>query len=75
VLARGYGLDADRADELIDVIEEERAHSIANIRAEIADGNASWIANWREAGGDDRATADGAWLAAHRGQLVMAVRG
>jgi hypothetical protein len=57
------------------VIREERAHSIANIRAEIADGNESWIANWRDAGGDERAAADDAWLAAHRGDLAMAVRG
>lgn len=75
VLARGYGLDPERAEELVDVLVEERAHSIANIRAEIAAGNESWVRNWAEAGGDERAAADDAWIAAHRAALIRAVRG
>jgi aminoglycoside phosphotransferase (APT) family kinase protein len=75
VLARGYGLEADRAEELVDILVEERAHSLANIRAEIAIGNESWIGNWAAAGGDERAAADDAWIAAHRGALIRAARG
>lgn len=75
VLARGYELEPERAEELIDVVVEERAHSAANVRAEIAAGNASWIRNWAAAGGDDRAAADDAWIAANRDALVRAARG
>ena len=73
VLARAYGLEPRRATELVDVIREERAHSHANIRAEIAAGNASWVGNWAAAGGDERAAADDAWLEAHRRELIRAV--
>ena len=75
VLARGYGLEPDRADELVGVVVEERAHSVANIRAEIAAGNELWIRNWVETGGDERAAADDAWIATHRGALSRAARG
>ena len=75
VLARGYGLEPDRAEELIDVVVEERAHSVANIRSEIAAGNPSWIRNWAEAGGDERAAADDAWIERQRPALVRSVRG
>ena len=72
VVARGYGLSRGRAEELVDVVVEERAHSVANIRAEIAAGNESWIGNWAAAGGDERAAADDAWIAAHRAALIRA---
>ena len=75
VLARGYGLEPGRAEELVDVLGEERAHSIANIRAEIAAGNESWIGNWAAAGGDERAAADDAWITAHRAALIRSVGG
>jgi hypothetical protein len=75
VLARGYGLAPERAEEFVDVLVEERAHSIANIRAEIAAGNASWIGNWAAAGGDERAAADDAWITANRDNLIRAARG
>jgi hypothetical protein len=75
LLARAYGLDPERAAELVDVVAEERVHSIANIRAEIAAGNASWIRNWAAAGGDERAAADDAWIAAHRAELIRAAGG
>ncbi len=75
VLARAYGLEPARAEDLIDVIIEERAHSTANIRAEIAAGNESWIRVWANAGGDERAAADDAWIARHRAALIMAARG
>ncbi|MEA2518675.1 MAG: hypothetical protein QOF49_755, partial [Chloroflexota bacterium] len=75
ILARGYGLDADQAEQLVGAVMEERAHSTANIRAEISAGNESWIRNWAAAGGDDRAAADDAWIAANRAALVRAARG
>lgn len=75
VLTRAYGLEHDRAEELVDVIIEERAHATANIRAEIAAGNDAAIRNWAGAGGDDRAAADDAWVARHRAALVRSARG
>jgi thiamine kinase-like enzyme len=75
VLTRGYELPGDRAKELVDVLVEERAHSIANIRAEIAAGNESWIRNWAAAGGDERAAGDDRWIAANRAALIAAAGG
>ncbi len=75
ILCRAYALEPERADELLDVIGEERAHARANIRAEIAAENDSWVRNWATAGGDARAAADDAWLVAHRGALVRAAQG
>jgi hypothetical protein len=75
VLARAYGLEPERAEELVDVVIQTRAQSIANIRTEIAGGNESWTANWAVAGGDDRAAADDAWIARHRSDLVRSARG
>lgn len=75
VVGRGYGLERGRAEELVDVLVEERAHSIANIRAEIAAGNELWIGNWAAAGGDERAAADDAWIQAHRSALIRAAGG
>ena len=72
VLARGYRLETERATELVDAIIEERAQSVANIRAEIAAGNVSWTDNWAAAGGDERSAADDAWIAANRAALVRA---
>ena len=73
VLARAYGVSPDRAEELVDVIVEERTHATANIRAQIAAGDSAWIDNWADAGGDPRAAADEAWIARHRGALIRAV--
>jgi aminoglycoside phosphotransferase (APT) family kinase protein len=75
VLARAYGLAPGSAAELVDIVIEERAQAIGNVRAEIAVGNASWIANWAAAGGDERATADDASIAANRSRLVVAAGG
>ena len=57
------------------MVIEERARSTANIQAEIASGDTSWIGNWAEAGGDERAAADDAWIARHRAALIRSVRG
>jgi aminoglycoside phosphotransferase (APT) family kinase protein len=75
VLTRAYGLEPERAEQLVDVVIQERAHATANIRAEIASGNTSWIRNWADAGGDARAAADDAWIARHRAALIRSARG
>jgi len=75
VLARAYGLEPERAEELVDLIVEERARATANIRAEIAGRNPAWIRDWAEAGRDERAAADDAWIARHRDALLRFVRG
>jgi aminoglycoside phosphotransferase (APT) family kinase protein len=75
VLAHAYGLEPDRAEELLDVVSEERARAAANIRAEIAAGNPAWIESWAAAGGDERAAADDVWIDARRADLITAIRG
>lgn len=75
VLARAYGLEPERAEEMVEVIIEERVQATANIRAQIAGGNESWIRNWADAGGDERAAADDAWIARHRAALIRSARG
>ena len=75
ILTRAYGLAPERAEEFLDVLVEERAHSAANIRSEIAAGNASWVRNWAAAGGDERAAEDDAWIVRNRAALVRAIRG
>ena len=75
ILARSYGLDPGRAGELVEVVTEERVHSIHNIRAEITAGNESWIRNWAAAGGDERAADDDRWIAQNRSALVRAASG
>ena len=75
ILARAYGLDPGRAEELVDIVSQERAQATANIRAEITRGDESWIRDWAVAGGDERAAADDAWIARHRAALIRAARG
>jgi hypothetical protein len=71
--ARAYGVPPEQADELVDIVFTERAHSMAHIRAEIAAGNPSWIEYWRD--GDERATRDDEWLEKERAALVAAILG
>jgi aminoglycoside phosphotransferase (APT) family kinase protein len=70
VLARAYGLEPERAEELVNVLIQTRSQSTANIRAQIANGDESWTGHWADAGGDDRAAADDAWIARHRAALI-----
>jgi len=74
VLARAYGLEPERAEELVGVVIEERAHSTANIRDQIAAGDVSWIRNWVASGGDDRAAADDAWITRNRAALIRSIQ-
>jgi hypothetical protein len=73
LLARAYGLDPARAEELLEVVDEEREHSLAHIRSEAAAGREPWSTWWSETDGERRAAADGAWLRAQRPALLTAL--
>jgi hypothetical protein len=73
-LARAYGVSDDDAVELVDVVFEERAQALANIRHEVANGDPVWIETWGDAGGESDAAIDDAWLAAQRHALIASVR-
>ena len=73
--ARAYGVEPDRATQLVDLIFAERQQALAHIRSEIAAGNHSWVDHWRESRGEERAQADDAWLEQHRDALVDAIGG
>jgi thiamine kinase-like enzyme len=74
-LVRVYGVDRDDASTLIDLVFMARQQSLAHIRGEIAAGNPTWVDNWRQTNGEQRAAADDAWLERHRNALVGAVTG
>ena len=72
---RAYGVEPDRATQLVDLIFAERQQALAHIRSEIAAGNHSWVDHWRESRGEERAQADDAWLEQYRDALVDAIGG
>jgi serine/threonine protein kinase len=72
-LARTYGVEPDRASELVELIFAERQQALAHIRSEIAAGNQTWVDHWHEAGGEERAKTDDAWLEQHRDAMVDAI--
>jgi hypothetical protein len=71
-LARAYGVGAADAAELVDVVFEERAQALRNIRREVEAGNPVWTEQWDD---DEQARAalDDAWLATQRDTLVAAI--
>jgi thiamine kinase-like enzyme len=73
LLATAYGVGADEAAELVDVIFAERAQSIGHVRDEIAGGNPVWSGFWQQTRGEERAAADDAWLAQHRLAMAEAI--
>ena len=73
LLAHAYGLTPDRAEELVDVIEEERRRHLRHIREEAAAGREPWATFWRDTEGDRRAAADDAWLREQRARLIAAI--
>ena len=73
LLARAYGVEPGRAEELVDVVAEERAHAIGHVRDEAAAGREPWASFWRSTDGERRAAADDAWLLRSRSALVAAV--
>jgi Ser/Thr protein kinase RdoA (MazF antagonist) len=74
LLARAYGLEPDRAAELVDVIVEERAQQIGHVRAEAEAGHEPWASHWAETDGERRTAADDAWLASNRDAMIDAIR-
>ena len=71
--ARAYGVEPDRAYELVELIFAERQQALAHIRSEIAAGNQTWVDHWHETGGEERAETDDAWLEQHRDAIVDAI--
>jgi hypothetical protein len=74
LLARAYGIEPERAEELVLVVEQERARQLAQVRGEAAAGTEPWATLWRDTDGEGRAAADDRWLAEQRGALVDAIR-
>lgn len=73
LLARSYGLDPARAEELVDLIFQERAQQLAHVREEAAAGREPWASHWAQSDGEARAAADDAWLRRNRAALVRSV--
>jgi len=73
LLARAYGLESERGEELVAVIEQERAQQIGHVRDQAGAGHEPWASHWAETDGESRAAADDAWLRANREALVRAV--
>jgi len=72
--AHAYGVDPNDAETLVDLVFTSRRQAVAHIRGEIAAGNPTWVDNWRDTNGEERAAADDAWLEEHREALIDAVR-
>ena len=70
LLAAAYGLAADRAEDLLDIVLEERAHSTQNILKQAAAGDPVWVAHVNEPGFAERTAADLDWLDAQRAALL-----
>jgi hypothetical protein len=71
--ARAYGVGPDDAVAMVDIVFEERAQAIANVRHEVELGNPIWIENWRDAGAEANAAIDDAWLAEQREALIASI--
>lgn len=74
LLTEAYGLAPDRAEELLDIVVEEKAHSTANVLAQAAAGDAVWSRHIAETGFTERMAADAEWLAAQRPALLASLR-
>ncbi len=62
LLAAAYGLAAEHAEELLDVVLEVKAHATANVRAQAAAGDQVWMQHIAETDFDARVDADTRWL-------------
>jgi Ser/Thr protein kinase RdoA (MazF antagonist) len=74
LLARAYGIEPERAEELVDVVAQERVQQLDHVREEAAAGAEPWATLWRETDGEARAAADELWLRAQRRALIDAMR-
>jgi hypothetical protein len=75
LLAHAYGVEPERAEELVDVVAQERAQQLRHVREAVAAGAQPWATFWRESHGEERAAADDRWLRAQRPALIDAIRG
>jgi len=73
LLAGAYGLARERAEELLDVVAEERARATTNVRAQAAAGDPVWSAHVADSDFDARMDADDRWLAEMRPALVASI--
>jgi hypothetical protein len=73
LLARSYGLEVGRGEELVAVIFQERAEHLAHVREEAATGQEPWATFWPETDGERRAAADDAWLRENREAVIRAI--
>jgi hypothetical protein len=74
LLAGAYGLAPDRAEELLDTVVEEKAHSTTNVLAQAAAGDPVWTRHIEETGFAERMAADEEWLATQRPALLASMR-
>jgi hypothetical protein len=73
LLSRAYGVEPERAEELVDVVEQERVQQLQHVRAEVAAGTEPWVSLWRDTDGEGRAAADDLWLRSQRRALIDAI--
>jgi Phosphotransferase enzyme family len=75
LLARAYGVDPGRAEELVDTVTQERAQQLGHVRDLAGAGAEPWATFWRDSEGETRAAADDRWLTERRRALIEAIRG
>jgi aminoglycoside phosphotransferase (APT) family kinase protein len=75
LLASAYGVDPERAEELLDVVAQEPVQQLGHVREQAAAGAEPWATFWRESDGEDRAAADDLWLRRQRPALIDAIQG
>jgi hypothetical protein len=73
LLAAAYGLTADRAEELLDVVVEVKGQATANVRAQAAAGDRVWLEHIAETDFDARVGADTRWLSDLRPTFAAAI--
>ena len=73
VLTGAYGLARHRAEELLDIIVEEKAHSTSNMLAQAEAGDPVWSGHIEETGFAERMAADKEWFAGHRLALLVTI--
>lgn len=74
LLAGAYGLGPDRAEELLGVVVEEKAHSRRNVLEQAAAGDQVWAAHVEQTGFTGRMAADDEWFIAQFPALLAAIR-
>lgn len=74
LLAGAYGLAPEQAEELLDVVVEEKAHSTANVLAQAAAGDPVWAEHVQQTAFESRMVADEEWFAAQLAALLASIR-